>query len=219
MVDIDRFLDDFVERLKIYFGERIWFVGLQGSYARNEATDKSDIDLVVILDELTSLDIETYNKLLDSLPNRELMCGFLSGEKELLNWDPSDLFQFYFDTKPIIGEISCLLNIINEETIKTAVRTSVCNIYHACVHNMLYEKNEDILRSLYKSASFTLQAIVYLKEEKYICQLNELIKVLEGEDKKIIEVFLKLKRSPSIEFITLSELMFNWVKDKVNEIA
>ncbi len=33
-----------------------YFVGLQGSYGRGEATESSDIDIVVILDELTEFD-------------------------------------------------------------------------------------------------------------------------------------------------------------------
>ena len=54
----------------------------------------SDIDVVVILDELSVADIETYNAMLDTLPHRELICGFLSGQKEIMAWEPSDLFQF-----------------------------------------------------------------------------------------------------------------------------
>jgi predicted nucleotidyltransferase len=38
------------------FSERIWFIGLQGSYGRNEANASSDIDMVVILDELHTED-------------------------------------------------------------------------------------------------------------------------------------------------------------------
>ncbi len=47
----------------------------------------SDIDMVVILDELSSFDIQTYDYRLDELPHRELICGFLSGRRELLNWE------------------------------------------------------------------------------------------------------------------------------------
>ena len=83
MVDINIWLNDFLEALGDNFGERIYFVGLQGSYARNEATKTSDIDIVVILDKLSALDIQKYNLMLDGLSNRELICGFLSGKKEL----------------------------------------------------------------------------------------------------------------------------------------
>ncbi|MBR5280517.1 MAG: nucleotidyltransferase domain-containing protein [Clostridia bacterium] len=55
------------------FGDRVWFVGLQGCYARGEACEASDIDMVVILNELFALDIHVYNAMLDTLPHRELV--------------------------------------------------------------------------------------------------------------------------------------------------
>ena len=69
MIDIDVWMRKFTEDLLHRFGERIWFVGLQGSYARGEATDQSDIDVVVIFDRLSSSDIRAYNEFLDELPS------------------------------------------------------------------------------------------------------------------------------------------------------
>ena len=53
MIDIKLWMDRFIYLLKETFGERIYFVGLQGSYGRDEATEASDIDAVVILNKLT----------------------------------------------------------------------------------------------------------------------------------------------------------------------
>ncbi|MEE1503958.1 MAG: nucleotidyltransferase domain-containing protein, partial [Acutalibacteraceae bacterium] len=103
MIDIATWMQNFLQTLNETFANRIWFVGLQGSYGRGEATETSDIDVVVILDELFAMDIQTYNVMLDTLPHRELICGFLSGKNEIMNWEPSDLFQFYHDTTPIKG--------------------------------------------------------------------------------------------------------------------
>ena len=94
MVDITTWMNDFLQNLNHTFENRVWFVGLQGSYGRGEATETSDIDVVVILDELSAMDIQTYNKMLDTLPHRELICGFLSGKDDIMNWESSDLFQF-----------------------------------------------------------------------------------------------------------------------------
>ena len=114
MIEISLWMENFVQALEENFGNRVWFVGLQGSYGRGEATETSDIDVVVILDELTAQDIQAYNAMLDILPNRELICGFVSGKKELLNWEPSDLFQFYHDTTQIKGSLDELLGLIDE---------------------------------------------------------------------------------------------------------
>ena len=114
MVDITTWINDFLYKLNHQFENRVWFVGLQGSYSRGEATETSDIDIVVILDELSAADIQSYNDMLDTLPHRELICGFLSGKEEIMNWEPSDLFQFCYDTTPIEGsldEVLCLQHI------------------------------------------------------------------------------------------------------------
>ena len=38
MIDITAFTNMFVQTLESTFGNRVWFVGLQGSYGRGEAT-------------------------------------------------------------------------------------------------------------------------------------------------------------------------------------
>ena len=107
--------------------------------------DTSDIDAVVILDELRINDLKAYRDVLDALPNRELVCGFIVGKDELLHWEASDLFQFYYDIMPIEGTLDMLLEKADEEAVKRAIRIGACNIYHACVHNFLHEKSDDIL--------------------------------------------------------------------------
>lgn len=49
-----------------------------------------------------------------------MICGFISGKNELLNWETSDLFQFYYDTTPIKGSLDCLLEKIDKQTVKRA---------------------------------------------------------------------------------------------------
>ena len=212
MIDINIWKDKFLKTLDETFANRIYFVGLQGSYARGEATETSDIDMVVILDKLSAEDIKSYNLMLDSLPNRELICGFLSGKDEILNWEPADLFQFYYDTKPIRGSLDELLKKIDSDAVDRAIKTSACNIYHGCVHNMLYDKSEDILRGLYKGASFTLQAVAFKQTGKYICHQKDLLSVLSGEDRVICETFLKLKNGGEADFVAMSEALFGWAK-------
>jgi len=211
MIDIKVWMERFTESLKDTFGERIYFVGLQGSYGRGEATEASDIDVVVILDKLTTDDIKTYSDMLDTLSNRELICGFLSGKDELLNWEPSDLFQFYYDTTPILGTLDELLKKIDNAAVERAIKIGACNIYHGCVHNMLFEKNDDIVRGLYKSASFVIQDIVFKNTGKYIKQQKDLLEKVSNEEKEILNDFIALKNGATVEFDTMSEHLFNWV--------
>ena len=212
MIDISVWMSGFLQKLQRTFGERVWFAGLQGSYGRGEATETSDIDLVVILDELNPEDIREYHAMLDTLPDRELICGFLSGKKEILNWEPSDLFQFYHDTTPIFGNLEELLRVIDEEAVIRAINIGTCNIYHGCVHNMLYEKSEEILRGLYKAASFVVQAIAYRETGHYIKCQKDLLCVVSDEERVIIETFLSLKNGGTVDFDKMSEIMFTWAQ-------
>ena len=212
MIEISSWMDKFVGALDASFKNRVWFVGLQGSYGRGEATETSDIDVVVILDELTAQDIQIYNAMLDTLPNRELICGFVSGKEELLNWESSDLFQFYHDTTPIKGSLDELLAVIDEVAIDRAIKIGACNIYHGCVHNMLHEKSDEILKGLYKSASFVVQAICYQETGCYIKSQKDLLGKVSGNEKSIVENFLSLKNGGKVDFEEMSNTLFAWSK-------
>ena len=212
MTDIKNWLNEFSTALNNTFGDRVWFVGLQGSYARSEATKTSDIDMVVILDKLNFPDIEAYNKMLDTLSHRELICGFVSGKNELLNWDSADLFQFYYDTKPLKGSLDDLLPLLDNTAINRAIKTGVCNIYHGCVHNMLFDKNEDILKSLYKSASFVIRAIHFKTTGNYVSHQEDLSKLVSPDEQVILDIFYKLKNNEPVDFNNMSETLFIWLK-------
>ena len=211
MIEIESWLKLFTEKLEYTFLSRIWFIGLQGSYGRGEATQTSDIDVVVILDQLRTNDLKAYREMLDTLPNRELVCGFISGKDELLNWETSDLFQFYYDTAPIKGTLDCLLEKIDKQAVKRAIKIGACNIYHACVHNFVHEKSDDILRSLYKSAVFVLQAAYFYETGKYIKSKTELQNAINPPS-AVLQTALNLKNGADVKFEEMSELLLNWAK-------
>lgn len=218
MIDINVWLNDFLQKLNDGFASRVWFVGLQGSYGRGEATETSDIDVVVILDELNASDIYTYNNMLDTLPHRDLICGFVSGKNEIMNWEPSDLFQFYHDTTPIKGSLDNLLPLIDHAAIERAIKMGACNIYHGCVHNMLHEKSEEILKGLYKAASFVVQAIVFKQTGNYLKHQSQLLQVASTEERMIIETFLKYKNGETVDFSAASQMLFEWSKKWIKNL-
>ncbi len=217
LIDITSFLNTFIKALDNTFGERAVFIGLQGSYGRGEATETSDIDLVVILDKLTPADIEAYSLMLDTLPHRELICGFLSGKSELLSWEPSDLFQLYFDTEPIRGDLVDLLGLLDRNAVNRAIKIGACNVYHGIVHNMLYGKSSDILKAFYKSAVFTVQAIHYFQTGRYIRRHAELSSAVSPDEKKIVDTYILLKRGGAVNFREMSETLFYWAKKWIEE--
>ena len=217
MIDITAWMEIFLQALNETFANRVWFVGLQGSYGRGEATETSDIDVVAILDELSAADIQSYHAMLDTLPHRELICGFLSGKEEIMNWEPSDLFQFCHDTAPIKGSLDEVMAVIDESAVNRAIKIGACNVYHGCVHNMLHEKSEDILRGLYKSASFVVQAIACKETGTYISHQKDLLQVVSSDERAIVETFLTLKNGGTVDFNLMSETLFAWSQKLISD--
>ena len=52
MIDITTWMQNFLQTLNKTFENRVWFVGLQGSFGRGEATETSDIDFVTMSETL-----------------------------------------------------------------------------------------------------------------------------------------------------------------------
>lgn len=214
MCNIQSWMEQLPEELKNEFGSRLWFLGLQGSFGRGEGTAESDIDAVVILDRVDPEDLQRYSGLLDRLPYREKTCGFVCGRTELQNWDPSDLFSLCMDTVPLIGSLEELRSRISSSDIQRAVWTGVCTLYHLCAHNLIHERNGDILRGLYKSAAFTLRAIAYLQTGRYESRMEPLAALLQPEERRILTFSQELRGGkgelPAPDFRRYSDVLLSW---------
>lgn len=141
---------------------------------------------------------------------------------ELLAWEPADLFQFCHDTRPLLGTLDQVLEKITAGDVHRAVWTGACNVYHMCAHNMVHEKSPDILRALYQSAGFTLQAIAYLQTGQYARKKQELCLLLQPEDRHILEVGMELRQTreaPAESFQGWSEDLLRWASAWVQKSA
>lgn len=190
MLDIRQWMDCYFQKMWGVFGDRIVFVGLQGSRGRGEAREDSDIDVVFLLDHVTAADLDAYHDAAADLPERSLLCGFVSGKEELAAWDRADLFQFYYDTVPYFGGLDFLRPLIGPADIRRAVHQGACDLYHACCHNYLHERDAETLRACFKSACFILQAKYYLETGAYISSREELLHRLSGADREILNILL-----------------------------
>ena len=52
MFKTDVYIQTLIELLKVSYKERLLYVDLQGSYLRGEATDHSDIDIMVVITDI-----------------------------------------------------------------------------------------------------------------------------------------------------------------------
>ena len=82
---------------------------------------------------------------------------------------------------------------------------------------MLYEKSEDVLKGLYKSASFIIQAIAFKQTGNYISRQKDLLNIASPEEKVIVSTFLELKNGGALDFIKMSEALFEWSKNQIEK--
>ncbi len=188
-------LQSWLQACQDCFQHRLLFAGLQGSHQRGEAEADSDVDLVVILDDLHVSDLKIYRDLLNTLPPVRA-CGFLAGQQELQHWIRSDLFQFYYDTRPLYGDIQSLQKLFTYQDIRQAIHIGACNLYHAACHSYVFDEPAPALAALYKTSFFLLQAHVFLQTGRYVSTKRALLDVLAGEDRSILQTCLEKERLP-----------------------
>lgn len=211
----------FVRAVESAFGARIICAGIQGSRARGEAKPSSDIDTVLILDELTTEDLRVYRALLQTLPDSDLICGFVSGKVELTCWEPSELVSFYFDTLPLRGDLEFLRPMLTAEAARRAVHGGACGIYHACCHNVLFDRSADVLLALYKSAFFVLRAKIFAETGEFCRREDELTSRLSGTGRAVlIRRAALMEQALSTDQVTEeSDLLLQWSGALIREYA
>lgn len=216
MLDINSWMNTYIAAVRAAFGDRVRYVGLQGSRGRGEAGPDSDIDVVCILDACALQDLETYRKAVQDLPDRDMLCGFVSGAAELAAWDPADLFQFRHDTADWYGRLTDLLPPEREEDVRRALHTGACGLYHLCCHNFLHGRSREAVAEAYKSAVFLLQAKAYLEQETYCRRREDLAQRLTGRDLEILQTAQALKAGECQEDLpALTDRLLAWCRDVI----
>ena len=188
--DIESYMRDITGLLREKFGGRLLYVGLQGSYLRGEATEKSDIDVAVVIDGLTAGDLAVYRGIIEALDSPERSCGFICGKDELKKWNPLEMCNFLHGTKDYYGRIAELLPEFSSEDVVNFVKLSAGNLYHEITHRYIHadiEKNKSKLAYSYKNVFFILQSIYYLKTGVFYPTKNELSEHLSKKDKEMLE--------------------------------
>jgi hypothetical protein len=189
MIDIEKWMKEALEKLKECFSKRLLFVGLQGSYARDEAVEESDIDVVVVLNELSVPDLLLYRKIIQSMPYPEKACGFVSGREEIANWPKSDLLQFEMETIPWHGSLAGILPPLYDCDIRDGIRIGAANLYHAACHTYMHvveAERIEALNGFYKAVFFVLQSLHRLETGHYVKKKSELLPKLDGTRQKIL---------------------------------
>ena len=206
----DKYLTDLILNCRSAFGERLLYVGLQGSWLRGEAHENSDIDVMVILDRFSVRDMDTYRGILKEIGSYEKSCGFICGKDEMKRWNPLEVCQLRHTTKDLVGVLSDYLPPATREDEINYVNLSLGNLYHELCHRYIHEdreKNAAKLRSTCKGMFFLIQNMHFLESSHFILTKTGLKEAVSSEDRRVLE----LEELPDVyDFDQAFSSLFAW---------
>ena len=166
MLDANACMNDLAPRLRDAFGARLVYLGLQGSYARGEADERSDLDVMCVLEGLSAADLDAYRQIIQGLPWAEKACGFICGREELAAWNPLEIACLLRSTQDWVGSLKALVPESTREDLRCYVQLSAGNLYHELCHRRIYRgaaRSLEALPGCFKAAAYILQALTLLE--------------------------------------------------------
>jgi len=221
MLNADSYMKELIAALRATFGDRLIYVGLQGSYLRGEATETSDIDAMVVIDRMTVQDLANYRNIISVLPEPEKSCGFICGREELAHWNPLELCHLIHTTRDEYGKLAPLLPACDERDLRSFIQLSIGNLYHALCHSYVHgdpNENRCMLLQLCKGVFFILQNLHYLRTGIFCSAKQELLSQLEGCDHSVMELCICLSKAERYHFASVFETMLDWCQQTLRTL-
>ncbi len=221
MIRIEEYIDELTDILADAFGERLVYIGLQGSYLRNEATENSDIDIMAVIDDISVEDLDTYRQALVSIGNFDKSCGFICGRADLSHWNPLELCHLLNTTKDYYGELKNLVPAYTMEDERNYVKFSLNNLYHEICHRYIHADREHNISRLpvtCKSVFYIVQHLHYLRTGNFIPTKRELLECVQDKDKAVLELGVSLRNDDGYDFDRAFSLLFRWCQSALARI-
>ena len=221
MINIEHYISTLLDLLRQQFGSRLQYLGLQGSYLRNEATENSDIDIMVILDGLDPSDLAAYRSVIASVDHFDKSCGFICSKEDLAKWNPLEICHLIHSTKDYYGTLQDFVPAYNEQDIRNFIKLSVGNLYHEICHRYIHadlDANKSHLPGVYKGVFFILQNLHYLTSGQFIGTKAELVQALSGKNRAVLERVMTLNSGTECDFEDSFHLLFTWCQETLQSI-
>jgi hypothetical protein len=196
-------------------------VGLQGSYLRGDATDNSDIDIMVVLKRIDLKDLSEYRNIIQSIGNYDKSCGFICSEEDLNNWNPLEICHLKHTTKDYFGNLSDLIPSYTISDIINYIKISINNLYHEITHRYIHSTIENNIASLpysYKNVFFILQNIYFIKTGKFSITKDELMPIINPADYIIFKSLLTIQNEENYNFEEYFSLLLKWCQETLIDI-
>lgn len=222
MPEIEKYISQLIVRLKFQFRTRLLYVGLQGSYMRDEATESSDIDIMVVIDDLSADDLAQYRAIIQSMIYADKSCGFICSRKDLANWNPMEICHLLHTTQDYYGVLAELTPSYTRSDVQNFAKLSLNNLYHEICHRYIHKNMSKNIASLpytYKSVFFILQNLHYLRTGQFIGTKVELLSLLNGNDRDVLNCSINLSNQKEYDFQKCFELLFAWCQETLQSLC
>ena len=213
-MNIDAWMNDLINQLKIEFKERLVLVGLQGSRARGEQREDSDIDVVVIVEDLNADDLALYRNVIQEMPHAELACGFVGSPDILAAWPRHDVFNLVNDTNIRYGSFDFMDTEFTAEEAKLAADACASEIYHALCHTAVFEPDmlPALLQGCLKSVFFGIRAKHFSQTGKFVNSRAQLLNLVNDSERWLLQTYDKDVQMDNKE---LASKLLRWSNDEL----
>lgn len=218
MIDIEKYIFRLIDSLKHQFGSRLLYVGLQGSYLRGEATSKSDIDIMVVIENLGVTDLKHYRTLLQSMEHFDKSCGFICSKGDLAGWNPLEIQNLLNSTEDHYGKLIDLVPSYTEQDTRNFIKMSINNLYHEICHRFIHAECNSSIEALarsYKNVFFILQNLYFLQTGVNIKTKAELLPRLTEKHHAVLKRSMELTSGVGHDFEDSFELLFSWCQENL----
>lgn len=212
----DEYISALTSLLHAAFGTRLIYVGLQGSYLRGEATESSDIDVMVVIDNMSAADLSVYRQAIASLPDPDKSCGFICGREDLLHWNPLEICHLLHTTQDHFGALAELVPPYTLHDVRAYAQLSAGNLYHELWHRFIHApaaENIAAFPAACRQVFFILQNLHYLDSGVFHGTKAALLSALSGRDRIVLEMALACSKGEPFDFDSAFPLLLSWCQE------
>ena len=207
-------MNDLIDQLKTEFKEKLVLVGLQGSRARGEQREDSDIDVVVVIEDLKADDLALYRSVIQRMPHAELACWFIGSPDVLAAWPRHDVFNLVNDTNVRYGSFDFMDTEFTAEEAKLAADACASEIYHALCHTAVFEPNmlPNLLQGCLKSVFFGIRAKHFAQTGEFMNSRAQLSNLANDDEKKLLQAY---NGDAQMDDQELANRLLQWSNDEL----
>ena len=225
---VDHWLAEFVARLRGAFGERLVFVGHDGSWARGEADPDSDIDTMVVVDRIEADDLATFRAVVAAMPEGgRLASGLFNSVAELQARSPSEMMQYFYGCEVLHGSAEGFVPKPGADDLMADVRfKALTNLMHAR-HYLLYPhdlaKKVHSLRYAFKESFYAVQEWLLARKGTFYARKDDLLPALtDPDDRAVVQVardWRKTEADRTARPLPYVELLERWSRGMLERLG